>query len=911
MRFLQLSFCLILGGAALAAEPPAELPVNQWVKLETGGIWQRRDPALVYLPKEKRFLLALGSISNTSKQQHYDEMHFSLADRKWKNRFPPGKDWGPEVGASKAPRFRGVYYTMKDVEGNVRPSLFDSDWKTYYQYTLDTDRGKLVAFIWNHTLEYDIKARKWEEIKVTGNPAGGPWKHRAGIFKLWFGSICYDPVNKEVLLFGGNNGPSEFNDPRTWIYSPAKKEWRRHETGSAEIKKLCARAKALRKEAQKLYGAYSNRFFLTETAEVGKVKLSVPSKTLRNEVEALRKEVAGAALKGHEKEKCGWAAAELAEVSKLLAGLGDAAEKASLKTALSARRTLRKAEDSLMSEPPPRASSPMVFDPVSKKIVLFGGDRLDMFYADTWVYDCATRQWEERRPRVSPSPRAGHAFLLLPKSKKLVLLGGYTTDPKYTGATGPLYRQLDFQAWTYNVKENSWDLVKDWEEPAPRTKPAPKGAPPRHCYYKGNPCVAAASDDDVVAVISTDGYRKWCTLACRLDASKTDAAGTARLGVAPGARDWRDGSSNPNWFVDGPQPDEAAFQARLKALPANAWVLLKPPRHPLQCRVWGTAVLDPHRQAIYRWSGGHCSYVWNGTDIPHFSLRTGRSSIKYAPSIPAHSIGICSDQPSKSDFRGGAWIPGHSYHSYGYDPVARKMVLTGHGGHSFEYDPDDGTWNSKRLPKGLGNFYTDTICSTPNGAFLWNGQGDLYRYDAASKTWMKLKLSGAKLPKTCTDRSGMSYDSKRNRLLCTSGQYRKPYDGQVYAVDMKTLNVKALNPAGQKGVSKRLKAGSCRDTCYDAANDLFIIGTELLDPPEGKFRRTAAYDCAGNRWVSLKLGGKIHPVDPRGRGMARNVSLGLMYDARRSLLWATDTLNKIYVLRIDVKTADVEPLGEK
>ncbi|KKL22651.1 hypothetical protein LCGC14_2433290, partial [marine sediment metagenome] len=64
-----------------------------------------------------------------------------------------------------------------------------------------------------------------------------------------------------------------------------------------------------------------------------------------------------------------------------------------------------------------------------------------------------------------------------------------------------------------------------------------------------------------------------------------------------------------------------------------------------------------------------------------------------------------------------------------------------------------------------------------------------------------------------------------------------------------------------------------------------------------------AYDCAANKWVSLKIGGP-NPAGKKGR----NVSLGLMYDAKRDLLWAVDTGGNIYALRLDAKTADAEDL---
>jgi hypothetical protein len=76
-----------------------------------------------------------------------------------------------------------------------------------------------------------------------------------------------------------------------------------------------------------------------------------------------------------------------------------------------------------------------------------------------------------------------------------------------------------------------------------------------------------------------------------------------------------------------------------------------------------------------------------------------------------------------------------------------------------------------------------------------------------------------------------------------------------------------------------------------------------LPPGEDTVRQTPAYDCARNAWASLKLGG----TDPSGK-TGRNVSLGLVYDARRKLFWAVDTHRQAYVLRLDVKAADVQPL---
>jgi hypothetical protein len=52
---------------------------------------------------------------------------------------------------------------------------------------------------------------------------------------------------------------------------------------------------------------------------------------------------------------------------------------------------------------------------------------------------------------------------------------------------------------------------------------------------------------------------------------------------------------------------------------------------------------------------------------------------------------------------------------------------------------------------------------------------------------------------------------------------------------------------------------------------------------------------------------KITGDDPNGKD-GRNVSLGLMYDAKRKLFWAVDAASKVYVLRLEPSSADLHAL---
>jgi hypothetical protein len=863
--------------AVAAAEAPAwplssridgPLVTNEWTRVEVNGTARRGNGALLWLPGEKTFLMALGAYGawNDRGPFPYDELTFDLDTRVWKNRFPPGTSWKPEIGACDAP---GIpYMCIKDGRLGLREAGFGA----FFQYAVDTDRNRLVALANaprgaagpDCLLEYDSVSRQW--TNAWSGAIGAPRRH-----SLMWGALCYDAHNKELMLFGGNNGPSEFNDLRTWTFSPETKEWKRIDTASEAAKALEARAEALRLAAVKLHGAYCNRYFKSELPEDGKAALADSAKTLAAGIAALKKDLDGRG-EGYARVQYARAAADLGAGLELAGKLGDEAVTGTVSSALALTRVLWGARVALMSEPPPRAWSQMVYDPATKRIVLFGGDRLDMLYGDTWVYDCATRTWQERRPKTAPSPRAGHAFLRLPDSGKLVLLGGYgfASDTGYWGA---LYRQLPMQAWTYDVAGDQWTLVRDWGKPYPGFMGS-----------KGQGFVAAAGAGDVILTVGSErvGERNTSvSLACKFDPAAP--VGTASGTPASDAGMWRSGPYDPNWYLAAPTPDEAAFQAMLQAMAPNTWTRLtgKDTRLPCQNRDWGTAVYDPDRQAIYRWSGGHSAHC--GSDIPVFSMRTGAYHLKYPPAFPLGGIGSCGSQPSRATFMGQPWISAHSYHSYAYDPVSRRMLCCGHESFSFVYAPESGLWSHKVQPKGMSEdcYYTLTLCSARGGACAWTRFGTLFRYDGAKDEWAGLTLAGEKLPGTQCDGSGMCYDARRDRLLLFDNTLK----GDVVAVDLKTLTAAKLGPKGMAGAA----AGGIfvRECVYDASCDAVVPAVGAKDKP------WPVYDCAKNAWVAVKV------ADSPGFGCSN----GFMYDPARNLVLAVGADSVVYAMRLDTRAA--------
>ena len=145
--------------------------------------------------------------------------------------------------------------------------------------------------------------------------------------------------------------------------------------------------------------------------------------------------------------------------------------------------------------------------------------------------------------------------------------------------------------------------------------------------------------------------------------------------------------------------------------------------------------------------------------------------------------------------------------------------------------------------------------------------------------------------------------------------YGRAYDGQVFALDLKTLNASQLSPPNMAALpacgafgSPMANGTGVTRAVYDPESDMVLFGA-LMTAVEDGFRRTPAYDCAGNRWVGLKLkyegggrDGKGAPATPR------YYDSGMVFDPKRKLIWGVDARCNVYVLKLEAKTADAAEL---
>jgi hypothetical protein len=112
-----------------------------------------------------------------------------------------------------------------------------------------------------------------------------------------------------------------------------------------------------------------------------------------------------------------------------------------------------------VTSPTARSYAAMAYDPISKKVVLFGGIGESSDLNDTWTFDGTT--WTKVKTSVTP-PRRGAATMAFDKhAKKLVMFGGFNfSNRKYLQDT-----------WTWNGATSMWSPVKMGKSPPAASGP--------------------------------------------------------------------------------------------------------------------------------------------------------------------------------------------------------------------------------------------------------------------------------------------------------------------------------------------------------------------------------------------------------------------------------------------------------
>jgi hypothetical protein len=847
------------------ASPAATLndaPANTWVKvlsMNTGG---REQPLLVYAGNIGKFVRAAGvQATGGVVPRHYDTEEFDLAAGQWFNAYPPAVAAGRPVSGPVGDE----YSQARAKDGYNGPKTFYKDgdldrptaggqWArgaTYgYEWCYVPDNGKAYLYTSDRTLVYDVAARTWQDTQAEPRAA----------CKLW-GALCYDPVNKEILHAGGDGSSDQVS---TWVYSIEKNEWRKLEFGSAGLRELSGRAVDLCWQAKTLVGACANRFDSTETAAEARVDLSARAGAMAADAAKFAAQIRAAGLAGTEKtagevaaQRLESAAAAFKAAGPTLSGQISPPVIASVRAA---RVICEQVVDALASEPPGRARSQTAYDAVHRKIVLFGGDGLDRVLSDTWVYDCATRIWEQKFPAKCPAPRAGHILVWLPKGRSIVLAGGYSRVP------------LPQEIWTYDVAANEWKLLAGaFGANAP-------GVTSRQTQ------VGAVNEDDVL--ICTDGPVTW---GCKVNPGLADEKETAARAVTSGSYVFN--RIDPATWEKAASPDPAKAGQFLRDMPANQWTAFSFPMYAPGARNrWGTTAYDTDRHQFLFWGGGHATSQEN--DVAHFSVLGGFWTIGYNPDDPIEIV--YAEQPTPVSFRNRRHVPIHAYKAYAYDPTAGKMFYFDRA-----YNPAVREWEAASFPgldhRGPMNSF---ITATPQGAVVYSSQG-LFRFDAKAGQWRKLAWTGPNPGGIWCDGHALKYDSKRNCLWLAN-------DKDIYRYDMATGTAEKLAVRKPAAIGQWIFGG---EEVYLPDADL-ILSMSLHTKPDGT-AANYAWSPEENRffWVTLPFVENGKPVDLKGG--AFSWSDALAYDPELKLvLLNNSSAQKVWGLKFDRQSARLEEMQD-
>ncbi len=106
--------------------------------------------------------------------------------------------------------------------------------------------------------------------------------------------------------------------------------------------------------------------------------------------------------------------------------------------------------------PSPRVDGTIAYDSASQRVLLFGGDD-GAAKNDLWAYSLASRSWQQLAPSgAAPAPRFGHTVIFDPVRRRLVLFGGQA-------------RGFFSDVWAYDVAANSWtQLAQEQAGPSRR-----------------------------------------------------------------------------------------------------------------------------------------------------------------------------------------------------------------------------------------------------------------------------------------------------------------------------------------------------------------------------------------------------------------------------------------------------------
>lgn len=275
LRFLPAIFFL-LALLPVARGADKELPANRWTEIARDKVGARRGSALRFAPDEGKFLLwgymnhdyDFLQQSATMPVPEHDMVAFDLADGAWHGHFPKAfaAEWSKKTPPVLIPRtYSGITSgsersQFRALDGyppeTARPDLnivFD-------QVAYHPPSKSLVYFTGGLTVAYQVVERKWTNLAPAHSPP-----------PVLGGSLAYDPVNDEMVLYGGGMIAEAGPDGRIvgytsiWLYSFKDKDWRRLDGPQPPPRMNCRAVTDTTNQVLVLFGGDGHSHYLADT----------------------------------------------------------------------------------------------------------------------------------------------------------------------------------------------------------------------------------------------------------------------------------------------------------------------------------------------------------------------------------------------------------------------------------------------------------------------------------------------------------------------------------------------------------------------------------------------------------------------------------------------------------------------
>jgi hypothetical protein len=678
----------------------------------------------------------------------------------------------------------------------------------------------------NLTAAYDPSKKKWIDLKASVTDADGT-KHQgiipAGWQKPWFmtvpgqwGSMCYDTYNDEVILFplwacrGTRQKPKNGKAFRTaldlpedagvraghygtLIYSCTGNTWTRPELGTKEMHSLRADlAKLIDNQREAVRASWKGLIALRtekkdKASELMTAAGSIQKKAYADLTEFTRK-LKSINLKGDEAGQTKAALANLASPLQRLEKAGvDLSEGnvtklpdiCSQQRAAYCELRLIHTYD-LYVQPLPRSSTSIIYDQKNKCAVMAGGNHLDRYLNDTWVYDSMTRKWQRKAAAPETANWPGMCY----DSKRSIVL--------YAAGEG---------TYAYEVQKDSWSKVGPGR--------------PRGVY-----CDMAYDEaaDVYVLNVSNSKYGKDETTYIM----KPAGSGNPVLGK-PEMRNKPDDKPFP-------PPVNPAALAKLANMSVNTWTAAKPPFEPTH-RSWSTMSWDPLLRGVIYQGGGHAGTMDNQISAYFPESNTWVKSFNTQRTPPIFGSWSCAG--GMRAFERGM---GLSLHCRWYESFEGEMVYGGQAG--FEWATRERPLRPEITPiRGIANFL---FAGTGKTAFFtktryydntWPSRMTVHNLKTGQDK--KYNLTGP-IPKIHGEWSGICYHPDKSITVLHGAGPRKPKreDNQTWILNMKNptawkkLDLKQTTPGVGMAKLNPIPGTPYVVCAMPASNDLWVLNLD-------------------------------------------------------------------------------------